>query len=110
MTIRGINNQTKTITSSGSAKYETQKGEIIENKENTTAMNKLVENGAIKSKGDYVESIPLFLDETYAGLYDMSKTFKAEDPSDGKPAAKKEKGKPGSKLYKMQWLKDKLQE
>ena len=26
-----------------------------------------------------------------------------------KPNVKKDKGKPGSKLYKMQWLKDKLE-
>lgn len=44
-------------------------------------MNKLAENGIIKSKGDFVESIPLFLDDTYASIYDESKGLKAEDHS-----------------------------
>lgn len=73
-------------------------------------MNKLVEKGLIKSKGDFIESIPLFLDGTYADLYDQSKAFKLEEePNAAKPVVKKDKGKPGSKFYKMQWLKDKLQ-
>ena len=113
MTIRGIENQKKTISSegNGSVKFETQKGRVIENKENTTAMNRLIDTGLIKSKGDFVESIPLFLDETYADLYDQSKTYDNDEDQETipKPGAKKDKGKAGSKLYKMQWLKDKLE-
>ena len=93
---------------SGAVKFATSKGDVIENKENTTAMNKLVDRGLIKSKGDYIESIPLFLDDTFSALYDQSRSLD-ETGISSKPGAKKEKGKAGSKLYKMQWLKDKLQ-
>ena len=101
LTIRGLDKMAKN--ESGAAHFVTQKGQVLENKENTTAMNKLADRGLIKSKGDYVESIPLFLDDTYTALYDQNKSL--DEPEGGasiqKPGVKKDKGKAGSKLYKM---------